>query len=82
MPQTFTMPIDIKILQESFEKKNFIDTTKPVWNYSILTEEDITNFQNGSNYTLYEKFGSTPYKLTAFGVCIFACGRRVPSLFL
>jgi 1,4-alpha-glucan branching enzyme len=57
--ETLTMPIDIKALQENFEKGNFIDTAKPVWNYSILTEEDISNFQNGTNYTLYEKFGST-----------------------
>ncbi len=54
------MPIDIKILQENFEKENFIDTTKSVWNYSLLTAEDINNFQNGTNYTLYEKFGSKP----------------------
>ncbi|MCF3112150.1 1,4-alpha-glucan branching protein GlgB [Niabella sp. CC-SYL272] len=52
------MPIDIKKLQETFEMANYIDTSKTVWNYSLLTEEDVRNFQNGTNYSLYEKFGS------------------------
>src|SRR5258705_48343 len=41
-----------------YEEINFIDTTKPVWNYSLLTDEDVTNYQNGTNYQLYKKFGS------------------------
>lgn len=41
-----------------YEEVNFVDTTKPVWNYSILTDEDVTNYQNGTNYQLYKKFGS------------------------
>ena len=41
-----------------YEDVNFVDATKPVWNYSFFTEEDITNFQNGTHYTLYKKFGS------------------------
>ena len=45
-------------IQKKYESENFIDTTKPVWNYSLLSEEDIRNFQNGTNYSLYEKFGS------------------------
>ena len=44
--------------QKKYEDEHFIDTTKPVWNYSLLSDEDITNFQNGTNYRLYEKFGS------------------------
>ncbi|MBZ4187376.1 1,4-alpha-glucan branching protein GlgB [Niabella beijingensis] len=52
------MPIDLKKIQERFEAANFIDTTKPVWNYSLLTDTDITNFQNGTHYSLYEIFGS------------------------
>ena len=47
-----------KALQEHYEKENFIDVTKPVWNYSLLTDEDVRNFQDGTNYSLYEKFGS------------------------
>lgn len=47
-----------KGLQEKFESENFIDTAKSVWNYSLLTNEDVANFQNGNHYQLYEKFGS------------------------
>ncbi len=43
---------------ERYEEKNFVDTSKPVWNYSLLNDEDITNFQQGTNYQLYDKFGS------------------------
>lgn len=43
---------------KKYEEVNFVDTTKPVWNYSILTDEDVTNYQNGTNYQLYKKFGS------------------------
>ncbi len=41
-----------------YEEENFVDTSKKVWNYSLLTDEDIRNFQNGTHYRLYEKFGS------------------------
>lgn len=42
----------------AYEEKNFIDTSKKVWNFSLLTEEDIRNYQQGTHYSLYEKFGS------------------------
>ena len=42
----------------AYEQVNFVDTTKPVWNYSLLTDEDVSNYQAGTNYRLYEKFGS------------------------
>jgi len=41
-----------------YEDKNFVDTSKPVWNYSLLSDEDIQNFQQGTHYSLYEKFGT------------------------
>jgi 1,4-alpha-glucan branching enzyme len=41
-----------------YEDANFVDTQKPVWNYSILYDDDIETFQNGTHYRLYEKFGS------------------------
>jgi len=41
-----------------YEEENFVDTSKKVWNYSLLTDEDIRNFQNGTHYKLYEKMGS------------------------
>ena len=37
---------------------HFIDTSKAVWNYSLLTEADVQNFASGTHYTLYKKFGS------------------------
>ena len=43
-----------------YEEENFVDTTKAVWNYSLFDAEDIRNFQNGTHYSLYEKFGSHP----------------------
>lgn len=41
-----------------YEEQNFVDSSKPVWNYSLFNEEDIRNFQNGTHYSLYKKFGS------------------------
>ena len=41
-----------------YEEEHFVDTTKPVWNYSRFQGDDIANFQNGTNYNLYNVFGS------------------------
>jgi 1,4-alpha-glucan branching enzyme len=41
-----------------YEDKNFVDTSKPVWNYSILYDNDVQTFANGTHYTLYNKLGS------------------------
>ena len=41
-----------------YEETHFIDSTKPVWSYSLFTEEDIRNFQNGTLYNAYQKFGN------------------------
>ena len=48
---------------ERYEDKNFVDTSRPVWNYSILYDDDISTFQQGTNYALYSKFGSKPMKV-------------------
>ncbi len=48
---------------KKYEQIHFVDTTKPVWNYSLFTEEDITNYQSGTNYSLYNKFGSHAIKV-------------------
>jgi 1,4-alpha-glucan branching enzyme len=45
------------------EETHFVDTTGPVWNYSLLTDEDVRNYQSGSNYQLYKKFGSHSIKV-------------------
>ncbi len=41
-----------------YEDIHFVDSTRPVWNYSLFTEQDIANYQNGTHYRLYELFGS------------------------
>lgn len=46
-----------------YEDENFIDTSKPVWNYSLISDEDIRNFQQGTHYSLYKKFGSHAVKV-------------------
>jgi len=43
---------------KKYEDIHFVDSTKPVWNYSLFTDEDIRNFQNGTHYRLYNLFGS------------------------
>ncbi|RYY56229.1 MAG: 1,4-alpha-glucan branching protein GlgB, partial [Chitinophagaceae bacterium] len=40
-----------------YEDSHFIDTTKAVWNYSMLNDEDVRNFQQGTYYSIYKKFG-------------------------
>ena len=43
---------------QRYEDFHFIDTTRPVWNYSRFQGDDISNFQKGTNYRCYELFGS------------------------
>ena len=42
----------------SFEQQTFIDTKANVWDCSLLSEDDVRNFQNGTHYALYEIMGS------------------------
>ena len=41
-----------------YEDANFVNTEMPVWNYSILYDDDIQTFFAGTHYSLYEKLGS------------------------
>ncbi len=41
-----------------YEEKFFVDISKPVWNYSLFTDDDIKNFQQGTHYSLYKIFGN------------------------
>ncbi len=43
-----------------YEDTHFVDTARNVWNYSLFSDEDISNFQQGTHYRLYEFFGSRP----------------------
>ena len=46
-----------------YEDVHFVDSTRPVWNYSLFEAEDIRNFQQGTHYRLYELFGSRPLRV-------------------
>jgi 1,4-alpha-glucan branching enzyme len=64
-----------KAVQKKYEEENFVDTSKTVWNYSILTDDDVTNYQNGTHYSLYKKFGSHSIQVNdVWGVyfCVWA----------
>ncbi len=43
---------------KKYEEEHFIDTSKKVWNYSRLSDEDVTNYQQGTHYSIYKKMGS------------------------
>ncbi len=45
-------------MDKKYEDVHFVDSTKPVWNYSLFAEEDIENFQRGTHYNLYRIFGN------------------------
>jgi 1,4-alpha-glucan branching enzyme len=55
-----------------YEKENFVDTSKSVWNYSLFNEEDLQNFRGGTHYSLYEKFGSHPLNVLGHSGYYFA----------
>jgi len=41
-----------------YEDIHFVDSSKPVWNYSLFSFDDISNFQAGRHYSLYKVFGN------------------------
>ncbi|WP_082915169.1 1,4-alpha-glucan branching protein GlgB [Arachidicoccus ginsenosidimutans] len=41
-----------------YEEQYFIDTSKPVWNYSLFTDDDIKSYQYGTHCRLYKLFGN------------------------
>jgi 1,4-alpha-glucan branching enzyme len=45
---------------KKYEDEHFIDSALLVWNYSLLTDEVIRNYQAGTLYNAYEYFGSHP----------------------
>lgn len=45
-------------MPDKYEETHFVDAQQPVWNYSLFTEEDIRNFQQGTHYSLYRLFGN------------------------
>ena len=62
-------------VKHRFEEIDFIDTTARVWTYSLLTADDVSNYQNGTHYQLYKKFGSHSIQvLNTWGMyfCVWA----------
>jgi 1,4-alpha-glucan branching enzyme len=43
---------------KKYEERHFVDTTRPVWNYSLWNDEQVRNYQNGTHYHLYDYFGN------------------------
>jgi 1,4-alpha-glucan branching enzyme len=48
---------------QKYEELHFVDSSKPVWNYSLFTDEDIKNFQQGTNYRMYELLGNKQFEV-------------------
>ena len=70
-------------VKKKYEDENFVDTSKAVWNYSMLTADDVSNFQNGTHYSLYKKFGSHSIQVNdVWGVyfCVWAPNARSVSV--
>lgn len=55
--------VEILIEKKPYEQTHFIDTKKSVWNYSLFTDEDISNFKKGTHYKLYNVFGNKQIKV-------------------
>jgi 1,4-alpha-glucan branching enzyme len=48
-----------------------IDTNFPVWNYSLLTAEDLAQYHRGTHCRLYEKMGSRSIQVNGQWGCYF-----------
>lgn len=69
--------------QKKYEETHFIDTSKPVWNYSLLNPDDVVNFQQGTNYSIYKKFGSHAlriYDVDGMYFCVWAPNATVVTV--
>ncbi|MFT3679624.1 MAG: 1,4-alpha-glucan branching protein GlgB [Ferruginibacter sp.] len=53
-----TTGMDNSNAPKKYEDVHFVDSSKSVWNYSLLTDEVIRNYQNGNLYNAYDYFGS------------------------
>ncbi len=55
-----------------YEEVHFVDTHQKVWNYSLFTDEDVRNFQNGTHYSLYHLFGNKQLEVAGVKGTYFA----------
>ncbi|TDH26516.1 1,4-alpha-glucan branching protein GlgB [Segetibacter sp. 3557_3] len=44
--------------RKKYEELYFVNATQPVWNYSLFSDEDVRNFQNGTHYSMYNFLGN------------------------
>lgn len=73
MENTLHLKYDqIKNMDKKYEEIHFVDSTKSVWNYSLFTEEDISNFQYGTHYSLYKLFGNKQLEVLGIKGTYFA----------
>jgi 1,4-alpha-glucan branching enzyme len=49
---------DMDAQEPLYEEIHFVDTNRAVWNYSLLSEDVIRQFQEGTLYTAYHYFGN------------------------
>jgi len=57
---------------KKYEEIHFVDTDQSVWNYSLFTDADIRNFQNGTNYRMYELLGNKQLEVNGTSGTYFA----------
>ena len=62
----------VKEAPKKFEEIHFVDTQEAVWNYSLFSESDIRNFQNGTHYQLYHFFGNKQIEVLGIKGTYFA----------
>jgi 1,4-alpha-glucan branching enzyme len=55
-----------------YEEVHFVETSGPVWNYSLFSEETITNFQQGTLYNAYQFFGNKQIEVLGTSGTYFA----------
>ena len=44
---------------KKYEELHFVDKRQAVWNYSLFSDTDVKNFQQGTHYSLYNLFGNS-----------------------
>ncbi len=61
-----------ELANKKYEEVFFVDTQQAVWNYSLFTDDDIKNFQNGTHYRLYNLFGNKQMEVLGIAGTYFA----------
>ncbi len=68
---------------KKYEEVHFVDTSLTVWNYSLFTDEDVRNFQNGTLYQVPMNYsGHMIYRCWIRKDIILPYGRPMPLVLL